>query len=64
MPGSLRMNLDLRQEHSDEALWAALETVQLKAFVASLPGQLLYECAESGDDLRYGAILGRRTGGG
>ncbi|XP_063082695.1 ATP-binding cassette sub-family C member 6 [Cavia porcellus] len=54
VPGSLRMNLDLRQEHSDEALWAALETVQLKAFVASLPGQLLYECAESGDDLSVG----------
>ncbi|XP_005391138.1 PREDICTED: multidrug resistance-associated protein 6 [Chinchilla lanigera] len=54
VPGSLRMNLDLRQEHSDDALWAALETVQLKDFVASLPGQLQYECAEHGDNLSVG----------
>lgn len=57
--GSLRMNLDLLQEHGDDAIWAALETVQLKAFVASLPGQLQYECAEHGDDLRYNAPLRR-----
>ncbi|XP_042554357.1 ATP-binding cassette sub-family C member 6 [Dipodomys spectabilis] len=54
LPGSLRANLDLRQEHTDEALWAALETVQLKAFVAALPGQLQYECADRGDDLSVG----------
>ncbi|KAM4829758.1 ATP-binding cassette sub-family C member 6 [Thomomys bottae] len=53
-PGSLRANLDLQQEHSDEALWAALETVQLKAFVARLPGQLHYQCADRGDDLSVG----------
>uniref|UniRef100_A0A8C5ZFV6 Multidrug resistance-associated protein 6-like n=1 Tax=Marmota marmota marmota TaxID=9994 RepID=A0A8C5ZFV6_MARMA len=53
-PGSLRMNLDLRQEHMDEAIWAALETVQLRAFVASLPGQLQYQCAHQGDNLSVG----------
>ncbi|XP_076790549.1 ATP-binding cassette sub-family C member 6 isoform X4 [Arvicanthis niloticus] len=53
-PGSLRMNLDLLQEHTDEGIWAALETVQLKAFVTSLPGQLQYECAGQGDDLSVG----------
>uniref|UniRef100_A0A8C8ZH12 ATP binding cassette subfamily C member 6 n=1 Tax=Prolemur simus TaxID=1328070 RepID=A0A8C8ZH12_PROSS len=53
-PGSLRMNLDLLQEHTDEALWAALETVQLQALVASLPGQLQYECGEQGEDLSVG----------
>ncbi|XP_049760898.1 ATP-binding cassette sub-family C member 6 isoform X3 [Elephas maximus indicus] len=53
-PGSLRMNLDLLHEHTDEAIWAALETVQLKAVVASLPGQLQYECADQGDDLSVG----------
>ncbi|XP_077843272.1 ATP-binding cassette sub-family C member 6 isoform X5 [Macaca mulatta] len=53
-PGSLRMNLDLLQEHSDEAIWAALETVQLKALVASLPGQLQYKCADQGEDLSVG----------
>ncbi|CAH7458695.1 Abcc6 [Phodopus roborovskii] len=53
-PGSLRMNLDLLQEHTDEGIWAALETVQLKAFVASLPGQLQYECPGQEDDLSVG----------
>ncbi|XP_041505751.1 ATP-binding cassette sub-family C member 6 isoform X1 [Microtus oregoni] len=53
-PGSLRMNLDLLQEHTDEDIWAALETVQLKAFVVSLPGQLQYECVGQGDDLSVG----------
>lgn len=53
-PGSLRMNLDLLQEHTDEDIWAALETVQLKAFVVSLPGHLQYECAGQGDDLSVG----------
>ncbi|XP_057384335.1 ATP-binding cassette sub-family C member 6 isoform X1 [Balaenoptera acutorostrata] len=53
-PGSLRMNLDMLHEHSDEAIWAALETVQLRAAVASLPGQLHYECADQGDNLSLG----------
>uniref|UniRef100_A0A2K6H0T0 ATP-binding cassette sub-family C member 6 n=1 Tax=Propithecus coquereli TaxID=379532 RepID=A0A2K6H0T0_PROCO len=53
-PGSLRMNLDLLREHTDEAIWAALETVQLKALVAGLPGQLQYECGEQGEDLSVG----------
>ncbi|XP_073916546.1 ATP-binding cassette sub-family C member 6 isoform X2 [Castor canadensis] len=53
-PGSLRMNLDLLQEHTDEAIWAALETVQFRTFVSSLPGQLQYECADHGDDLSVG----------
>lgn len=53
-PGSLRMNLDLLQEHTDEAVWAALDTVQLKGFVAGLPGQLQYECAGQDDDLSVG----------
>ncbi|XP_036923551.1 multidrug resistance-associated protein 6 isoform X5 [Sturnira hondurensis] len=53
-PGSLRMNLDMLQEHTDEAIWEALETVQLRALVASLPGQLQYKCADQGDDLSLG----------
>nr|KAF6488609.1 ATP binding cassette subfamily C member 6 [Molossus molossus] len=53
-PGSLRMNLDMLQEHTDEAIWEALEMVQLRALVASLPGQLQYECADQGDDLSLG----------
>ena len=51
-PGSLRMNLDMLHEHTDEAIWEVLETVQLRATVASLPGQLHYECTDQGDNLR------------
>ncbi|GAB5583042.1 ATP-binding cassette sub-family C member 6 isoform X2 [Prionailurus iriomotensis] len=50
-PGSLRMNLDMLQEHPDQAVWEALDTVQLRALVASLPGQLQYECADQGCNL-------------
>uniref|UniRef100_A0A8C5XQM1 ATP-binding cassette sub-family C member 6 n=1 Tax=Microcebus murinus TaxID=30608 RepID=A0A8C5XQM1_MICMU len=53
-PGSLRMNLDLLEEHTDEAIWAALETVQLNTLVAGLPGQLQYECGDQGEDLSVG----------
>uniref|UniRef100_A0A4W2HRR1 ABC-type glutathione-S-conjugate transporter n=1 Tax=Bos indicus x Bos taurus TaxID=30522 RepID=A0A4W2HRR1_BOBOX len=53
-PGSLRMNLDMLQEHTDEAIWEVLETVQLRATVASLPGQLHYECTDQGDNLSVG----------
>uniref|UniRef100_A0A667HVU3 ATP binding cassette subfamily C member 6 n=1 Tax=Lynx canadensis TaxID=61383 RepID=A0A667HVU3_LYNCA len=53
-PGSLRMNLDMLQEHPDQAVWEALDTVQLRALVASLPGQLQYECADQGCNLSVG----------
>ncbi|KAJ1067345.1 hypothetical protein K5549_010463 [Capra hircus] len=53
-PGSLRMNLDMLHEHTDEAIWEVLETVQLRATVASLPGQLHYECTDQGDNLSVG----------
>lgn len=46
------MNLDMLHEHTDEDIWVALETVQLRALVAGLPGQLQYECTDQGDDLR------------
>ncbi|XP_065780480.1 ATP-binding cassette sub-family C member 6 isoform X3 [Muntiacus reevesi] len=53
-PGSLRMNLDMLHEHTDEAVWEVLEMVQLSATVASLPGQLHYECADQGNNLSVG----------
>lgn len=46
------MNLDMLDEHTDEAIWEALEMVQLRPLVASLPGQLQYECTDQGSDLR------------
>ncbi|XP_077629375.1 ATP-binding cassette sub-family C member 6 [Crocuta crocuta] len=53
-PGSLRMNLDMLQEHTDQAIWEALETVQLRALVAGLPGQLQQECTGPGYSLSVG----------
>ncbi|XP_044535039.1 ATP-binding cassette sub-family C member 6 [Gracilinanus agilis] len=53
-PGSVRMNLDLLDEHSDDEIWGALEMVQLKTFILGLPGQLQYECSDQGDNLSVG----------
>jgi len=38
--GSLRANLDPLEEHSDDALWHALECAQMKAAVLNLEGKL------------------------
>ncbi|XP_068941401.1 ATP-binding cassette sub-family C member 6 [Petaurus breviceps papuanus] len=53
-PGSVRMNLDLLDEHSDDEIWQALEMVQLKSFILGVPGQLQYECSDQGDNLSVG----------
>uniref|UniRef100_A0A4X2K8W1 ATP-binding cassette sub-family C member 6 n=1 Tax=Vombatus ursinus TaxID=29139 RepID=A0A4X2K8W1_VOMUR len=53
-PGSVRMNLDLLDEHSDDEIWGALEMVQLKSFILGLPGQLQYECSDQGHNLSVG----------
>ena len=52
--GSIRFNLDPFDEHSDEALWSALEISHLKTFVAGLPGELEESVAEGGGNFRYG----------
>ena len=51
--GTLRINLDPFDYHTDEEVWKALETAHLNNFVAGLPGQLEHEIAEGGDNLRY-----------
>ncbi|XP_028913669.1 multidrug resistance-associated protein 6 isoform X3 [Ornithorhynchus anatinus] len=53
-PGSLRMNLDLLHEHPDGDIWTALEMVQLKAFVADLPGHLDHVCSDQGENVSVG----------
>ncbi|XP_043833871.1 ATP-binding cassette sub-family C member 6 isoform X2 [Dromiciops gliroides] len=53
-PGSVRMNLDLLDEHSDDEIWGALEMAQLKTFILGLPGQLQYECSDQGDNMSVG----------
>ncbi|GFR40947.1 hypothetical protein Agub_g1611, partial [Astrephomene gubernaculifera] len=52
--GTLRRNLDPWGTHTDEQLWRALETVQLKTHVASAPGGLDARLAECGDNLSAG----------
>lgn len=51
--GSLRMNLDPFDQHSDEDIWRSLELAHLKNFVSSLPDKLNHECAEGGENLRW-----------
>ena len=50
--GTLRMNLDPFDRHSDEEVWTALEHAHLKQFVSGLKETLQYECSEGGENLR------------
>ncbi|XP_076459189.1 multidrug resistance-associated protein 1-like [Babylonia areolata] len=52
--GSLRMNLDPFDKHSDEELWTALEHAHLKAFVQAQSAGLQHECTEGGENLSVG----------
>ena len=51
--GSLRMNLDPLDNHTDEELWRALEHAHLLKFIETLPDKLNYECGEGGQNFRY-----------
>ena len=51
--GSLRFNLDPADAYTDSEVWSALEHAHLKEFVTSLRQQLLYECGEEGENLRF-----------
>uniref|UniRef100_A0A8C5PFP9 Multidrug resistance-associated protein 1-like n=1 Tax=Leptobrachium leishanense TaxID=445787 RepID=A0A8C5PFP9_9ANUR len=52
--GSLRMNLDPLEKHSDSALWDALEMCHMKNFVQSLPKKLYHDLSEGGENLSVG----------
>ncbi|XP_011637000.1 multidrug resistance-associated protein 1 isoform X7 [Pogonomyrmex barbatus] len=52
--GTLRMNLDPFDCHSDEEVWRALEHAHLKSFVKNLPNALLHEVTEGGENLSVG----------
>ena len=52
--GSLRKNLDPLGKHSDDELWDALETVQLKQLVETLQGKLDYTLNCRGTNLSAG----------
>ena len=55
--GTLRMNLDPFDVHSDEEIWLSLKHSHLYNFVSSLKEGLEYECSEGGQNLRYGGFF-------
>ncbi|XP_019701146.1 multidrug resistance-associated protein 1 isoform X1 [Harpegnathos saltator] len=52
--GTLRMNLDPFDNHTDDEVWRALEHAHLKSFVKNLPSSLLHEVSEGGENLSVG----------
>uniref|UniRef100_A0A3P9MLX9 ATP-binding cassette, sub-family C (CFTR/MRP), member 4 n=1 Tax=Oryzias latipes TaxID=8090 RepID=A0A3P9MLX9_ORYLA len=52
--GTMRKNLDPFHQHSDDALWNALDEVQLKSAVEELPQKLETQLAESGSNFSVG----------
>ena len=52
--GTLRSNLDLFNEHTDEALWEALQSAGLDNFVKNLQQGLTYPVDEGGSNLSVG----------
>ncbi|KAJ8967485.1 hypothetical protein NQ314_002799 [Rhamnusium bicolor] len=52
--GTLRMNLDPFNTHSDDEVWRSLEHAHLQEFVKGLPAGLHHEISEGGDNLSVG----------
>ncbi|GLV32342.1 Multidrug-Resistance like Protein 1 [Carabus blaptoides fortunei] len=52
--GTLRLNLDPFDTHTDEEVWRALEHAHLKTFVKGLPSGLNHEVTEGGENLSVG----------
>uniref|UniRef100_A0AAG5CVY7 ABC-type glutathione-S-conjugate transporter n=1 Tax=Anopheles atroparvus TaxID=41427 RepID=A0AAG5CVY7_ANOAO len=52
--GTLRINLDPFNTHSDDDIWKALEHAHLKAFVKGLTAGINHEVTEGGENLSVG----------
>ncbi|VDO76241.1 unnamed protein product [Heligmosomoides polygyrus] len=52
--GTLRFNLDPTSKYSDQELWTAIESANLKPFVESLPQRILHQIDESGENISVG----------
>ena len=50
--GTLRINLDPFNDHTDDEVWLALQTAHLNTFVSELTEGLEYAVAEGGENLR------------
>ena len=55
--GTLRINLDPFDSHTDDEVWVALKTAHLNDFVGSLADGLHHEIAEGGENIRYMIII-------
>ncbi|KAF9975165.1 Multidrug resistance-associated protein 1 [Actinomortierella ambigua] len=52
--GTVRHNLDPFSELKDDELWEALERSHLKEYIESMPGGLMYEVAQNGENFSVG----------
>jgi len=52
--GTLRMNLDPFESHSDDEVWDSLKQAHLKDYVMGLAAGLQHECTEGGENLSVG----------
>jgi ABC-type multidrug transport system fused ATPase/permease subunit len=52
--GTIRLNLDPFQKHTDKELWDALERSDLKHYIASCSGGLDSDVSEGGENLSVG----------
>ena len=50
--GTLRVNLDPFNAHTDKEVWSVLEIAHLSTFVSGLEKGLQHEVAEGGENLR------------
>jgi ABC-type multidrug transport system fused ATPase/permease subunit len=54
--GTLRINLDPFEKHTDAQIWRSLELAHLKPFVSTLSSGLSHEISEGGDNLSVGEL--------
>ncbi|KAI8809825.1 P-loop containing nucleoside triphosphate hydrolase protein [Cladochytrium replicatum] len=52
--GTIRSNLDIRSEHTDDELWNVLELVGLKTYISSRADKLEHAVVETGSNLSAG----------
>jgi ATP-binding cassette, subfamily C (CFTR/MRP), member 1 len=52
--GTIRLNLDPFQKHTDQELWSALERSDLKHYISTCSGGLDADVSEGGENLSVG----------
>jgi ABC-type multidrug transport system fused ATPase/permease subunit len=61
--GTIRSNIDIFQQYTDDQIWSALEKCGLKGAVEEMPGGLIAAVSEGGENLSAGMrqmlVLGR-----